>query len=85
MAHNADKTVITSATKPERRVAAAERMRLHRRRQRDGLRCVIVEVRESEVSVLIRIGLLAPETRHDPHAVRRALHAFFDLTLSPEA
>lgn len=76
MAHNADQTVITSATKPAKRVAAAERMRLHRERRRNGLHCVIVEVRESEVSALIRKGLLAPEMRHDPHAVRRALHAF---------
>ena len=60
---------------------AAERMRRHRQRQRDGLRCLIVELRETEIDVLIGKGLLSSETRHDPHVVRQALYAYLDQTL----
>jgi hypothetical protein len=60
---------------------AAERMRNHRERRRDGLRCLI-ELRETEIDVLIAKGLLNSETRHDPHIVRQALYAHLDQTLS---
>jgi hypothetical protein len=33
--------------------AAAERMRRHRQRRRDGLRCLVIEVRETEIDVLL--------------------------------
>ena len=41
------------ATVPTRS-AAAERMRAHRDRRRKGLRCVRIELRETEIDVLIR-------------------------------
>ena len=40
------------------RSPAAERMRLHRERRRRGLRCLVIELRETEVDALIRGGLL---------------------------
>ena len=55
---------------------AAGRMRLHRNRRRQGLRCVTVELRETEIDALIRRGLLKAETRNDMYAVRRALYQY---------
>jgi hypothetical protein len=56
-------------------------MRAHRQRRREGLRCIVVQLRETEVDVLIRKGLLKPDARNDPYAIRDALHAHFDRTL----
>ena len=61
--------------------SAAERMRRHRERRRDGLRCLIIELRETEIDALIRSGLLNSETRNDPGAIIDALYAFLDDTL----
>ena len=63
---------------PQSRSPAAERMARHRRRRRDGLRCVTVELRETEISQLIRCRLLAPAGRADPFALRKAVHGLFD-------
>ena len=61
--------------------AAARRMRAHRQRRREGLRCVVVQLRETEIDVLIRKGLLQADARNDVYAVRDALHVHFDRTL----
>ena len=61
--------------------AAAERMRLHRERRRQGLQCIIVELRETEIEALVRRGLLKAETRNDKYAVRMALYQYLDDTL----
>ena len=53
---------------------SAERMRRHRQRQRDGLRCLTIELYETEVDALIQKGLLKPETRNDSFAVIEALY-----------
>jgi hypothetical protein len=63
------------------RSASAERMRAYRQRRRDGLRCFLIELRETGIDALIRKGLLKPETRNDPNAVSVALYAFLDGTL----
>ena len=63
---------------PQSRSPAAERMARHRRRRPDGLRCVTVELRETEISQLIRCRLLAPAGRADPFALRKAVHGLFD-------
>jgi hypothetical protein len=63
--------------------AAAERMRRHRQRQRNGLRCITVELHELEIETLIRKGLLKWETRNDRSAIINALYDFFDHTLTP--
>jgi hypothetical protein len=70
-----------TATSSDRSPAAA-RMRLHRERRRQGLRCLMIELRETEIDVLVGRGLLNSETRHDPRAVTEALYAHLDQTLS---
>jgi hypothetical protein len=62
---------------------AAERMRRHRQRQRNGLRCLVIELRETEIDTLIRKGLLNWEMRNNRNEIIKALYAFFDRTLSP--
>ena len=61
--------------------AAAQRMRAHRKRRRAGLRCVVVQLRETEIDVLIRRGLLKADARNNVRAIRDAIHAHFDKTL----
>jgi hypothetical protein len=56
-------------------------MRRHRKRRRHGLRCLIIELRETEIDMLVAKGLLNSETRHDSHVVREALYAHLDQTL----
>jgi hypothetical protein len=63
------------------RSSAAERMRRHRQRRRDGLRCLTVELRESEIDELIRRGLLKSEMRNDTAEVIDALYTHLDRTL----
>jgi hypothetical protein len=78
---DAGMTVISSTIEPASRTAAAERMRRHRQRRRDGLRCLIIELRETEIDDLIHKGLLKSETRNDPSAVIDALYAHLENTL----
>ena len=63
------------------RSAAAERMRAHRKRRRAGLRCVVVQLRETEIDVLIKRGLLKADARNDLNAVVHALYHHLDATL----
>ena len=65
------------------RTPAAERMRLHRERRRRGLRCLTIELHETEVDALIRGGLLEQETRNDRNAVLKALYGHLNQTLQP--
>jgi hypothetical protein len=58
--------------------AAAERMRRHRRRRRNGLRCIVVQLRETEIDALVQKGMLKPEMRNDTPAIQTAIHAIFD-------
>ena len=81
MAHNAETTLIPLTAEPVARSAAAERMRLHRGRRRKGLRCLMIELRETEIDALICKGLLKAEMRNDARAVREALYAHLDRTL----
>jgi hypothetical protein len=62
---------------------AAERMRRHRQRRRNGLHCLTIELRATEIETLIRMGLLRSETRNDRFAIIEALYDFFDHTLKP--
>jgi hypothetical protein len=72
---------VTDATSPPSISAAAERMRRHRQRRRNELRCLNVELRETEIDTLVRIGLLKKEMRNDLGAVIDALYAHLDQTL----
>ena len=62
--------------------SAAERMRRHRERQRDGLRCLSIELRATEIDELIDRGLLKPDTRNDTKSITEALYAFLDKALN---
>jgi len=80
MTHNAELTATPPTTEPARS-AAAERMRLHRERRRQGLRCLTIELRETEIDALVREGLLERETRNDANAIIDALYAHLNRTL----
>ena len=58
------------------------RMRRSRKRRRDGLRCLTVQLRETEIDVLISKGLLMPEARNEVRAIIEAVHRHFDQTLA---
>jgi hypothetical protein len=75
----AEMTAIPPSTEPAAPSAAAERMRRHRQRRRDDLRCFMIELRETEIDALIRNGLLAAANRHD--SVQSPLYAFLDRSL----
>jgi hypothetical protein len=64
------------------RSPAAERMRRHRERRREGLRCLAIELRETEIDVLVQKGLLKADARNNSRAVREALYRYFDSTLN---
>ena len=66
------------------RSGAAERMRAYRERRRNGLRCLTIELRETEIDELVRRKLLKPETRNDLDAVRDAIYAHLDGTLGDD-
>ena len=53
--------------------SAAERMRAYRRRRRQGLRCVEVQVGRVEVNGLIAKGYLSPDKRNDLRAIALAI------------
>lgn len=81
MIHDAEPTAISTTAGHTTRSPAAERMRLHRERRRRRLRCLIIELRETEIDALIRKGFLTAEMRNDPKPVRNALYSFLDRTL----
>lgn len=64
---------------------AAERMRRHRERRRDGMRCLLIELHETEIHALVQRGLLSTEMRHDQNAVADALYDHLERTLEPVA
>jgi hypothetical protein len=63
---------------------AAERMRRHRQRHHNGLRCFTIELHVIEIEALIGKRLLSWEMRNDRSAIINALYAFFEQTLNPE-
>jgi hypothetical protein len=63
------------------RSPAAERMRLHRERKKNGMRCVMIELRETEIDALIRKEFLKADARNDNQAINDALYAYFDREL----
>jgi hypothetical protein len=55
------------------RSLTAERMRLHRKRRREGSHFVRVELNRVDIDGLIRRRLLRPAQRHDPQALQVAV------------
>ena len=80
MTHDA-KLTVTSPTTEATRSAAAERMRLHRERRRKGLRCLTIELRETEIDALVGMKLLRAEMRNSPSDVIDALYMLLDRIL----
>ena len=64
------------------RSSAAERMRLHRERRRAGMRCLMIELRETEIDALIQKGFLTANMSNDTSQIRDALYAYFDRELT---
>jgi hypothetical protein len=64
------------------RSPAAERMRAHRDRKKSGMRCVMLELRETEIDALIRKGFLKADARNDKSQITDALYAYFDHELT---
>jgi len=62
--------------------SAAERMRRYRQRRRDRLRCLTIELLESEIDALVYRGWLAPEQRNNQFAILVAFHKFLDASLA---
>ena len=57
----------TVAVATERRApASTERMRRSRERQRKGLRCLTIELRETEIDALVRRKRLSNDDRSNP-------------------
>jgi hypothetical protein len=67
-----------ATVEPINRSPAAERMRLHRERKKNGMRCVIIELRETEIDALIRKGFLKADMRNGTQAIIDALYSYFD-------
>jgi hypothetical protein len=66
--------MVTRTSKPSS--TAAERMRMHRERRRNGLSCVNVLLHETEIDSLIHKGFLKQQRRHNPTAVKIAIGGF---------
>ena len=62
--------------------ASALRMRRLRKRKRTGLRCLMVELRQTEVDELIRQGFLSRDVSDDYKSVVVAFYAFLDQHLN---
>jgi len=86
MEHDSDAATVPATSQPvATRSAAAKRMRLHRERRRNGLRCMMLEIREEELDALVRLGLLQKEMRNDIEAAIEAIYTLFERTLGSAA
>ena len=47
------------------------------------MRCLMIELRATEIETLIHKGLLKWETRNDRNEIIKALYEFFNGTLNP--
>jgi hypothetical protein len=61
--------------------SAVLRMRLHRERRRQGLRCVTIPLPQAQINGLIRKGWLPREERADRATVQRALYSYLSDVL----
>jgi hypothetical protein len=53
--------------------SAAERMRVYRKRRREGMRLVCIPLHVTEIDVLIRIGRLKEDSRTDAEVLQAAV------------
>jgi hypothetical protein len=73
--------MIPPTNEPSECSPAAERMRRHRERRREGLRCLTIELRETEIDALARNGFLKTDARNDLRSIEMALYEFLEHTL----
>ena len=71
------------SAEPVTRSPAANRMRAHRERRKNGMRCVTLELRDTEIEALISKDLLKAQDRADTTAIAEALYTYFDRELCP--
>ncbi len=64
-------------------LTAAERMARYRERRKAGMRCLTLEIRNSEISALVRRGLLDSKKTDDRAAIKAAIYAYFEQALDP--
>ena len=81
MDHDPETVETSLATREPSRSTSAVRMRQHRERRRKRMRCLTIELRNSEIEEFIRRKRLSPEDRDDPKALRRTVHQYLDDTL----
>jgi hypothetical protein len=72
--------MLPAISEPINRSPAAERMRAHRERKKAGMRCLTIEIRETEIDALVGKGFLKPGARNTS-AIIDAIYAFFDREL----
>ena len=60
---------------------AAERMRRSRQRRRQGLACLTIEIKLTEIDELVRRGLVQEPEKNDYQAVLRGIYEHLDRTL----
>jgi hypothetical protein len=63
--------------------ASSRRIRLHRARRRQGLRCVTIPLSEPMLETLVHRGWLPRDERADRTAILRALYSYLDDSLVP--
>ena len=78
---NEQKSSIPRPGKASTHSPAAERMRRHRERRKNKLRCLTIQIRESEIDVLVRKGFLQVDAGNDTNAIVAALYEFLERTL----
>jgi hypothetical protein len=73
-------TEIAPAQSPPTRKprSAAMRMARSRERRRKGLFCLTLELRQTEVQMFIKCGLVKPEEARSPVAIKRAVYSVLD-------
>jgi hypothetical protein len=74
-------TELNTAVSARSPPGSALRMRRHRERRRKALRCMTIELRETEVTALVRKGFLK-EDGCNLRAVKSAFYGFLDWTLN---
>ena len=60
----------------------AVRMRIYRRRRRNRMRCVVVQVGPTDIEGLIAKGFLSPKRREDIEAIQAAADGFLSYALA---
>jgi hypothetical protein len=62
----------------------AKRMRLYRKRCREGIQLVRIPLRVTEIDDLVRMGRLEEDQRHDAEALQAAVLGLFHIAMEEE-